>query len=95
MYLWSEVADNYYEGTIISLTDEGNHAVVIIVAVDPLETAPIEINLPEGLVFLVELVQVARVFQHLSMHVILLNQMPVKALILVPLNELTKLTAHE
>ena len=95
-YLRGEVMDTDEEiAALFSAPHEGDDTVLIIVAVDPLEAVPVEIDLPESLVIDVELVQCLGVCEHLRMHRVLLDEMPVKTVVEVPLDELPVLTAHE
>ena len=80
---------------LLGAPHEGDDAVLIIVAVDPLEAVPVEIDLPECLVVDVEFIQSLGVCEHLRMHRVLLDEMPVKTVVEVPLDELPVLTAHE
>ena len=91
-----EVADgDDVVGRVLRLADEGDDAVLVVVAIDPLEAIPVEVDLPERLVVAVELVERAAVLEHLLVHRILLRQMPVEAVIVIPLDELAELTTHE
>ena len=94
-YSRSKVADSDNKLAIIGPADKGQHAVICVVAVNPLKAAPVKVNLPELLVLHIELVEVLGEFQHLGVHLVLLRQMPVKAGIPLPLNELTELAALE
>ena len=91
-----KVADNHNEiRRVLRLAQEGDDTVLRIVAVDPLEAVPLEIHLPERLVLAVHTVELPRILQELRMHRILLHEMPVQAVIEVPLDELPELAAHE
>ena len=95
-HLGREVAEDDEEIlVIVGLSDEGDDGVLAVVAVDPLEAVPVEVNFPERTVFLVELVQGARVFEHLRVHRVLLDEMPIEAVVVIPLDELRELAAHE
>ena len=90
-----KVGDGNDEITIISPTNKGNHAVLGIIAINPLKAAPVKVNLPEFLVVYIELIQSLGIGQHLGVHLILFREMPIKAVIPLPLNKLTKFTALE
>ena len=94
-YSRSKVADSDNKLAIIGPADKGQHAVICVVAVNPLKAAPVKVNLPEFFVLHIELVEVLGEFQHLGVHLVLLRQMPVKAGIPLPLNELAELAALE
>ena len=52
-----KVADDNNEfATVFRAAKEGNNAVLIVIAVDPLEPIPLEVHLPECLCFRVELI---------------------------------------
>ena len=96
MDLRREITDDHNEViAVFRLAHKGNDTVIRIVAIDPFKTVPVKIHLPEGLVIIVKSVELPGIFLHLRMHGILLHQMPVQAVIKVPLNELAELTAHE
>ena len=91
-----EVADgDEVVGRVLRLADEGDDAVLVVVAVDPLEAIPVEVDLPECLVVAIEFIECAAVLEHLLVHRVLLRQMPVEAVIVIPLDELAELAAHE
>ena len=95
-YLWGEVVDADDEvAAILGATDKRNDAVLVVVAVDPLEPIPVKVDLPERLVVDIEFIERLRVGEHLRMHRVLLDEVPVHAVVKVPLDEVPELTAHE
>ena len=80
---------------VFCLADKRHNAIVAVIRIDPLETIPIEIHLPERFMLQIELVERFGISQHLRMHIILLHQMPIQTILIIPLNKLTKLTAHK
>ena len=95
-YLRRKVADCHDEIiTVFCLAHKGYDAVLIVVAIDPLKTIPVKINLPECLMITIEFIQCPGVFEHFGMHRIFLYKMPVQTVIKVPFNELAEFTAHE
>ena len=77
-----------------SLAEEGNDAVVPVVATDPGESRPVAIFLPEFGMGCVEPVQFLYVVVQFMMHVII-EEMPVQAVIVFPFDELAEFAAHK
>ena len=96
MYLWREITDDHDKVLIIlGLTNKGKDAVLCILAIDPFKPIPVEVHLPERLVLAIKAIEFPGIFQHFSVHRILFHQMPIQAVIKIPLNELTELSTHE
>ena len=73
---------------------EGDDALLVVVAGNPLEALPVHIVVPQGRVVQVVMVQVPDIGPQLGV-LIVIQQQPVQPLLLVPLNELAELAAHE
>ena len=96
MDLRREIADCHDEIiAVIGLAHKGYDTVLIIVAVNPLKAIPVKVHLPKGLVLTIEFVERPGVRQHLRMHRILLDQVPVQTVIKIPFNELPEFAAHK
>ena len=96
MHLGCEVMHTDEEvARIVRAAHERDDAVLIVIAVDPLEPAPVEIHLPKACIFDVKLIERLGIRKHLRMHRVLLHQMPVHTVVEVPLDEMTELTAHK
>ena len=73
---------------------EGDHGMIAVVGLDPLEAIPAVIDLVEGRSVAVDLIQAADALLHLRMTLIL-EQEPIQLVIEFPLDEVTEFTAHE
>ena len=89
-----EVADHEDLLAVCILAQEGHDALTGVVGDDPLEALPAVVDLPEGGMVLVELVQGLDVGLQLGVLVVA-QQHPVQRLGLVPLSELAELLTHE
>ena len=91
-----KIADRYQViVAVFRLADKGNYAVVVVVAVNPLEPVPIEINLPKLFIVNVELIQRLRIGLQLRMLFVPFDKVPIKAVVFIPLDKLPELAAHE
>src|SRR5690606_6631391 len=77
-----------------SAASEGDHARLVIVAVDPVEALRIEINVVEGRLVAVDSVQIANETLKAAVQR-LVHQVPVERVAMIPLAPLAEFSAHE
>src|ERR1700722_13589083 len=89
-----EVAHDENHFTVAALSQKRDHARLVVVAVDPFEAFPVEVEGVERRGTRVEAVQFAHPALHAGMQGVL-QYMPVEARIILPFAPLTELSSHE
>ena len=90
-----EVDGAHQIAALLVLPEEHDHVILIVVHHQPLEALPAEVDLPKGGFLLIECVGVLEELMHLPVLLVLVQEIPVKLFLVVPLVPLAKLHAHK